>query len=674
LSRPLLQIDQLSTWLGVEGGVVRAVDGLTLAIERGKTFALVGESGCGKSMTALSVMRLLPEAGRIMGGRVNLDGLNLLTLPETEMRRLRGGRIGMIFQEPMLSLNPVMPLGDQVAEVLLRHTGLGRKEAAGRSIQLLGSVGIPDATRRSGEYPFQLSGGLKQRVMIAMALACGPDLLIADEPTTALDVTIQAQILDLLRERQNQSDLSILLITHDLGVVSEMAHRVAVMYAGEVVEEAGRDQFFSGPVHPYSRKLFASLPTRNKRGQTLAVIEGSVPPLTLEFSGCRFAERCDSAGDRCFRFRPGWIEADAGHWVRCHLAKPGVKGKEQGARSEQEPSKGAVQDKENKAREKKSALLSVEDLKIYFPIRKGLLQRTKGQVKAVDGVSFSIPYGRTVALVGESGCGKTTVGKGILRLIPLTDGSVKFLEKEVTHLKPAELRPMHQAFQIIFQDPQSSLNPRMRVKEIIEEGMTALGIGQGPAGRQGVLDRLLGEVGLSPAVQNRYPHEFSGGQRQRIAIARALSVNPKLIICDEPTSALDISVQAQILNLLRDLQKNHGLSYLFITHNISVVEFLAHEVMVMYLGRIVERGMVDEVLNEPRHPYTHSLLAAVPVIDPKAQRTVIRLQGDLPSPASPPMGCHFHQRCPEAGPRCRESYPDQKRFSETHSAHCHLYG
>jgi peptide/nickel transport system ATP-binding protein len=679
MSRPLLEIEQLRTWLDLENGAIRAVDGLSLTVAPGETFALLGESGCGKSMTALSVMRLLPDAGRIVGGRIRLEGTDLLTLPEFEMRKIRGGRIGMIFQEPMLSLNPVMTAGEQIREVLHQHEKVSREEAFRKTLELLDSVGIPEPGRLQQAYPFQLSGGQKQRVMIAMALACRPDLLIADEPTTALDVTIQAQILELLREQQRKSRLAILLITHDLGVVSEMAHQVAVMYAGEIVEKAPRERFFEGPAHPYSRKLLASLPTRGKRGRSLSVIRGSVPSLLGQFSGCRFWERCDSLRPECRQTPPPWIEGASGQGVRCHLygseKSARLQGYGKGPEKGLEPpgeagpsSYGTISDTRAP-----SPLLAVKDLRIYFPIRKGLLKRTVGQVKAVDGISFDLPAGKTLALVGESGCGKTTAAKGMLRLIRPTAGSVRFQDRELTNLKASELRPLRRELQIIFQDPFSSLNPRMRVKEIIEEGMAALRVGSGAAERGERLEALLREVGLPGEVQNRYPHEFSGGQRQRIAIARALSVNPRLVFCDEPTSALDISVQAQILNLLKGLQERYGLSYLFITHNISVVGFLAHSVMVMYLGRIVEQGKIDEVLDHPNHPYTRALLSAVPVIDQTSRREVVRLAGDLPSPVNPPAGCHFHPRCPAVLPQCRRTYPAFSRFSPTHQARCHLY-
>jgi peptide/nickel transport system ATP-binding protein len=544
-----------------------------------------------------------------------------------------------------------------------------------RVLELIEAVRIPDAARRRHEYAFQLSGGMKQRVMIAMALACDPELLIADEPTTALDVTIQAQVLDLLRELQKSRRMSLMLITHDLGVVAEMAHRVAVMYAGEIVETASRAAFFSRPAHPYSRKLFDSLPTGAKRGAPLAVIRGTVPPLTRDFTGCRFADRCDSAWDLCRKSAPGLYDAGNGQIARCHLYAPGADQAEGRRRKAEERTNAVGGHPSSFILHPSDArpLLDVKDLKVHFPVHRGLFRRVVAHVRAVDGVTLAIEAGRTLGLVGESGCGKTTVGKGMLRLVEPTAGTVLFDGTDLARLARAELRLRRKDVQIIFQDPYSSLNPRMRIMETLEEGMAALGIGAGREERQARIDALLGEVGLGPEVKFRYPHEFSGGQRQRIAIARALSVEPRLIVCDEPTSALDVSVQAQILNLLKELQRRKGLAYLFITHNISVIEFLAHEVAVMYLGRIVERGGVEEVLSSPKHPYTRALLSAVPVMDPATKREVIRLQGELPSPVSPPAGCHFHPRCPAVFAPCREAYPDSARFTATHSAACHLY-
>ena len=674
MANTLLEVENLSTWLAANEGMVRAVDGLSFSIERGETFALLGESGSGKSMTALSITRLLPEAGRIVSGAVRLEGEELLQLPEAAMRRVRGRRIGMIFQEPGASLNPVMTVGAQIAEVLERHTALRGGEVNARVIKLLDAVGIPDPPGRVHEYPFQLSGGMKQRVMIAIALACEPSLLIADEPTTALDVTIQAQVLELLRSLQKRMGMSILLITHDLGVVAEMAHHVAVMYAGEIVEMAPREAFFRNPSHPYSRKLFASVPNREARDKSLAVIRGMVPSLAGEFHGCRFADRCDHAWDLCRDTIPAWAPIAEGHGARCHLYTENAKGEGLGVRGKQAaPTDAPIAPASSSLLTPHSSLLEVDDLKVYFPIRKGLFKRVVGHVKAVDGVPLSIGAARTLALVGESGCGKTTVGKGILRLLPLSGGRVRFGGVDLASLPASELRMRRKHLQIIFQDPYSSLNPRMRVMDTVEEGMEALRVGGDAQARANRIDDLLGQVGLSREMKYRYPHEFSGGQRQRIAIARALAVEPQLIVCDEPTSALDVSVQAQILNLLKDLQDRLGIAYLFITHNMSVVEYLAHDVAVMYLGRIVEQGTVDDVLGRPKHPYTRALLSAVPSVDPATRREIIRLQGDLPSPINPPSGCHFHPRCPQAMPECRQTYPGTSTLSATHTTRCHLY-
>ncbi len=696
----------------------RIVDDISFSIRRGETFALLGESGCGKSMTALSLMRLLPDSIHIASGAVHLDDADILALPERAMRKVRGGQMAMIFQEPGLSLNPVMTVGEQIAESLelhhgqlvgrdssRRNNGVGmnpdlpkRQAIRQRCIELLEQVGIPDAPRRLHEYPFQLSGGMKQRVMIAMALAGQPRLLVADEPTTALDVTIQAQVLQLLRETQQQSGMALLLITHDLGVVAQMAHQVAVMYAGHIVEQAPRGQLFARPAHPYTQKLFAALPDTARGGQPLAAIPGSVPPLHDIPEGCRFAPRCDKAWALCHEQAPAWTALAERQGVRCHLYGEGRREKREerwvDAAPRFSPSPLPLP----------PSLLQVENLQAHFPIRKGILQRTAGWVKAVDGVSLEIPAGRTLALVGESGCGKTTVGKALLQLIRPTAGSVRFAGNELTGLGADALRRQRAGMQMVFQDPYASLNPKMRVAEILQEGMEALGkflpplkgkagMGVEPGNdnvstpsptlplqgggsrdtRQAHLDTLLDQVGLARSTVWRYPHEFSGGQRQRIAIARALAVNPKLLICDEPTSALDVSVQAQILNLLKSLQQQLGLSYLFITHNLAVVEYLAHEVCVMYLGRIVERGAVAEVLHHARHPYTRALLSAVPRMDGSGVE-VVHLVGELPSPANPPVGCHFHPRCPQAMPVCRAAYPGATAINAKHEVHCHLYG
>ena len=602
-----LSVDNLKVSLDADAGLVRAIDGLQLAIEHGETFALVGESGCGKSMTALALMRLLPENGRITDGRLDLEGADVFGLPESEMRSVRGGRIGMIFQEPATSLNPVMRVGEQIVEAIETHTPLRGAAARAKAIEWLGRVGIPEPERRIDEYPFRLSGGQKQRVMIAIALAAEPDFLVADEPTTALDVTIQAQILELLKDLQREQGMGMLLITHDLGVVAGMAHRVALMYAGQIVEVAQADEFFARPLHPYARLLLRALPDAAKRGGTLAAIAGTVPPLWLEFTGCRFAPRCPLAVDAC-RAAPPPLEPTGSpeHLVRC------IRWREEAPFS---PVPAEVRQESRPPVPSGAPLLEVEHLSVRFPIRQGLLQRVQGAFVAVRDVSFSIASGRTLALVGESGCGKTTTGKAIVQLLrnqAQIEGQARLDGRDLFTLEGDALLEARRSIQIIFQDPFASLNPRMRVLDVLEEGVLALRPELDATARRALLEKLVDQVGLRRDALERYPHEFSGGQRQRIAIARALAVQPRLIVCDEPTSALDVSVQAQILNLLRELQRELGVSYLFITHNIGVVEYIADDVAVMQRGAIEEMGAAQSVLGAPQREYTRALLAAVP--------------------------------------------------------------
>lgn len=663
----LLEVTGLTTHIGSNKMPVRPVDNVSFTVEKGQTFALLGESGCGKSMTALSLLRLNPHpVSRIVAGEIKLAGQDLLGLSEAEMQHIRGRRIAMIFQEPQSSLNPVLSVEQQIGEALQWHFGITGSAQHDRIVTLLISVGIPDPEQRMKAYPHQLSGGMKQRVMIAIALAGEPELLIADEPTTALDVTIQAQILDLLKQIQRDTGMAILLISHDLAVVAQMADHVAVMYAGQIVEVAPRNDFFEQVDHPYSQKLFEALPTEQKRQQQLTVIKGNVPALDTVFSGCRFVARCDQAIANCDSVVPKWYQKEH-KGVRCHLYDPEqtyVEPKITG-----EVSRSALSDIPTTQK----PVLQLKQLQVHFPIRKGLLQRVVGQVKAVDGVSLQLRHAETIALVGESGCGKTTVGKGILQLVPVTGGEVIYRDKVLNQLSAKELKSQRNALQIIFQDPYASMNPRMTVSQVIEEAMLAAPKVKTAAQRIERIDELLIRVGLDAKYKHRYPHEFSGGQRQRICIARALAAEPKVLICDEPTSALDVSVQAQILNLLRELQQEFGLSYFFITHNISVVEYLAHRIAVMYLGRIVEQGSREEILKSPKHPYTQALLAAVPRLEDGQDRANIRLQGELPSPAKPPEGCHFHQRCPQAMPECKVAYPEPTQLSAEHEVRCFLY-
>ena len=522
------------------------INNISFSIGGGEIFALVGESGSGKSLTSLAIMRLLPEALRVTSGSVLLEQQDLFQLPEFKMQKVRGKKIAMIFQEPMTSLNPVMKVGEQVAEVLRVHLNLSRSKAKTRVISLFDEVGIPEAKARYEWYPHQLSGGQKQRVMIAMALACEPDLLIADEPTTALDVTIQAQVLQLLKDIRDKRGLSILFITHDMGVVNEMADHVAVMQQGEIVEQAEKHEFFSNPTHPYTQKL----------------LKDAIP-------SHHFKSKVDS-----------------------------------------------------------KTLLQLTDLKVHFPIKKGLFQRTVGYVKAVDGVTLQIKKGQTLALVGESGSGKSTIGQAILKLVDSTSGSVNFSNLtsdestskadvqhtvDLTRLTEKQMKPFRKKVQVIFQDPFSALNPRMTINDIIREGMVSLQVGSGnKADQDQRIEELLEQVGLLPEHKKRYPHEFSGGQRQRIGIARALAVEPELIICDEPTSALDVTVRAQVLNLLESLQQKYHLSFLFITHDLSIIPSIAHEVAVMKEGKIVEQGAVEQVMHAPQHEYTKALLHSAP--------------------------------------------------------------
>jgi peptide/nickel transport system ATP-binding protein len=616
-----LMVENLRVEIAAGGRTLIPVDGVSFAIGADECVALLGESGCGKSMTALALMRLLPEGGRVAGGDVNLAGDDLFALTEAAMGAVRGGRLAMIFQEPQTSLNPVMTVAEQIGEALAAHRRLNGDAARNEAGRLLEAVGL--TADRLDAYPFQLSGGQRQRALIAMMLAGEPEVLIADEPTTALDVTVQAQILSLLKDLQQQRGMGLLLITHDLDVAREMTHRpadrVAVMYAGQIVEWAPSSRLYAAPRHPYTQKLFAVLPRLDRRGERLDSLPGRVPGPDAVFVGCRFADRCPAAFGRCRAEEPAFHEVAPGHFARCHLAETPPSPAGGGAGGEgttlELASSSIIQSGfplPSPPPAGEGAVLSVTDLSVHFPIRKGLLKRTVGHVKAVDGVSLEVSAGETLALVGESGCGKTTLARAVLRLIEPTAGQVRLLGEPLAGLTGEALRRKRAEMQIVFQDPFSSLNPRMRVGEILEEGMAALLPELDKTGRTRRGLELLDQVGLPADAARRYPHEFSGGQRQRIAIARALAVKPKLLILDEPTSALDVSVQAQILNLLADLRREHGLAYLFITHNLSVVSYLADRVAVMRGGKIVETGAAEDLLTHPENDYTRLLLDSVP--------------------------------------------------------------
>lgn len=616
----MLQLQDLQVVLDADAGLVKALDGISLTLQRGETFALVGESGCGKSMTALAIMRLLPDNGRIARGRVALSNqvpdakpTELLSLPESSMRRVRGGRVGIIFQEPATSLNPVMRVGEQIVEAIEAHTSLRGAVARRKAIDWLKRVGIPEPERRIDSYPFEMSGGQKQRVMIAMTLAAEPDFLIADEPTTALDVTIQKQVLDLLKVLQSERQLGLLLITHDLAVVADMAHRVALMYAGQIIEEAPAPTFFKQPRHPYARSLLQALPDGALRGQRLAAIGGTVPPLWQQFVGCRFAPRCDRTQAQCQTQAPR-LEGMGGSVVRCWFpVEPN-----QAAAVGIQP--GVHEQSASKVEPAPEHLLEVKGLNVRFTSGGGLF-RKRHVVQAVSDVSFGVQAGRTLALVGESGCGKTTTGRAIVQLLrgqPQIEVSGEAWltaddgRQNLFAMQQAELFNARRSVQMVFQDPFASLNPRMRVQDILQEGLLILRPDWSADQRMARVCELIERVGLRSDALNRFPHEFSGGQRQRLAIARALAVEPRVLVCDEPTSALDVSVQAQILNLLRELQQQLGLGMLFITHNMGVVAYLADHVAVMQQGKVVEQGEAQAVFEAPQHDYTRTLLAAVP--------------------------------------------------------------
>jgi peptide/nickel transport system ATP-binding protein len=631
----LLKVDNLRTHFTVGADkMAKAVDGVSFNLDQGKTLALVGESGCGKSQTAFSIIRLIAENGSHPSGNITFDEKELFKFSEKEMRGIRGNDIAMIFQEPMTSLNPLYRIGNQLEEPLRLHKQMEKAQAGKRAVELLDQVGIPDPEKRIDNFPHELSGGMKQRVMIAMALACEPKLLIADEPTTALDVTIQAQVLSLMADLQKKTGMAILLITHDMGIVNQMADDVCIMYAGKIAEQGSREQIFKKMAHPYTRRLFESIPKAEDSDFLLNTIPGIVPPATEYGEGCLFADRCQYTMDICREQVSKSYEIDTGHEVHCHLYEQG-KEHEMSENQERHPAPHKNNDESN--------LLSINSLKTWFPVRKGVFRRIANYVKAVDDVNLDIKKGSTVALVGESGCGKTTLGESILRLTREATGRVIFKDKDLMKLLPDELKKMRRHMQIVFQDPFGSLSPRMRIRELIDEGLKVHFPELGEAEANEKINKVLLEVGLDPSIANRYPHEFSGGQRQRISIARVLVLEPEFLVLDEPTSALDVSVQAQVMNLLRELQSKHGLTYIFITHNLNVVRYLADTVAIMYLGRIVEFGSVKELFKNPRHPYTKILLDAVP--DLENRKPFEAIFGDVPSPLNPPSGCHFHPRC-----------------------------
>ena len=676
---PVLEIKDLSTHIQLTRSVVQAVGDVSLHIEAGETLGLVGESGCGKSMTGLSIMGLLPPGGHIVGGSVKLTDRELVGLSDADLRRIRGNEIAMIFQDPLTSLDPTKTIGYQVAEPVRLHRGVSKAAALDRAAEVLGLVGLPKPKERLTDYPHQPSGGLRQRVMIAMALSCEPKLLIADEPTTALDVTIQAQILKLLDDLKSRLGMAMLLITHDMGVIAGHADRVNVMYAGRIVETAVTDSLFSQMHHPYTQALLASIPRLDQEAsQRLLNIPGLPPDLSSPPAGCRFAARCSRATDKCTAEEPPLTGETGDHLFACWhpVDGPFVAEASNGSK------KATMLTKPREAPDAQTGpgqvlsgqtLLEIRDLVKEYPVTSGLLQRRAGAVHAVSGVSFSVNAGETFGLVGESGCGKTTIGKMIVALERPNAGSVVLGGRDVSALKGGELRRNRKDLQLMFQDPYSSLDPRMRVGAIIREPLSIQHIGSGADQQQRVYE-LLDEVGLPRNSVERYPHEFSGGQRQRIGLARALTLNPRVIVADEPVSALDVSIRAQVLNLMKRLQADHDLTYIVISHDMAVVKYMASRIGVMYLGKLVEVGSGDDIYLRAAHPYTAGLIATIPVPEPEIARARrgAGIVGELPSPINPPSGCRFRTRCPFAQEVCAAEEPQLRSFGNGHVAACHF--
>ncbi|MGH3195867.1 MAG: dipeptide ABC transporter ATP-binding protein [Streptosporangiaceae bacterium] len=672
---PLLEITDLRTDINLKQGVVHAVDGVTIHVETGETLGIVGESGCGKTMTALSIMNLLPVGGHIVEGAIRLGGMTISELDNESMRRIRGNDIGMIFQDPLTSLNPTISIGKQIAEAVLLHREVSRQQASDRAAEVLDLVGLPRPRERLGDYPHQFSGGMRQRVMIAMALACEPKLLIADEPTTALDVTIQKQILELIDDLRQRLRMAVILVTHDLGVIAGRADRVAVMYAGKIAETTGTETLFGNPRHPYTEALFQALPEKSaETRERLYSIPGAPPDLINPPKGCRFAPRCRYAQDRCRREEPLLLGDSLGHSFACFFP---VGEAEDAGVSRVAPARQAERLPEPSANGQASSevLLTTEHLVKDFPVTAGaIMQRRIGSVSAVADVSFEIRRGQTLGLVGESGCGKTTIGRLIVGLEKADGGAIVVDGEGLARLGRRERRRRSSTVQLMFQDSYASMDPRMRVGPILREPLAIQRVGSRRE-QQAKIDAILDEVGLPRAAVERYPHEFSGGQRQRLGLARALILNPKLLVADEPVSALDVSIQAQILNLMQDLQHDLGLTYLFISHDLSVVRYMSDVIGVMYLGKLVEVGPADDVYYRPIHPYTTGLVDAIPVADPRAERATRQkgVAGELPSNIHPPSGCRFRTRCPLAEDICAVQEPPLRPFTAAgHLAACHF--
>lgn len=681
----VLEVSGLTVSFPTPDGFVRAVRGIDLTLKRGEVLGIVGESGSGKSVTATAIMGLLPQ-GAVVGGSIRLDGTELVGTSDRRLSALRGSKIAMVFQDPLSAFTPVYTIGQQIAETVMAHRRVSKADARLRAIELLGIVGIPEPDRRVDSFPHEFSGGMRQRAMIAMAIANDPDVILADEPTTALDVTIQAQIIGVLRRAQQETGAALVFVSHDLGVIAGFADRIAVMYAGQVVETAPVDELFARPRMPYTLGLIGAVPRLDVRADSALVPIPGTPPSMLEYSGgCPFADRCPLVIDACRRAEPA-LEAlgDPGHLAACIRS-------EEIARNESHPEDIFVLPELGELpiagvpREEREIVLRAEGLVKTFPLMRGsVFKRRVGTVWAVDGVDLEIRTGETLGLVGESGSGKSTTLHEIMDLGTPESGSVELLGQHLGALTggAAGRKALRSNVSMVFQDPMASLDPRMPVTDIIAEPLRAVGTPRDVV--ESRVPELMRLVGLDPENGSRFPHEFSGGQRQRISIARALAVNPKLLVLDEPVSALDVSIQAGVLNLLAELRNKLQLSYLFVSHDLSVIRHIADRVSVMYLGRTVETGSVEEIFTHPLHPYTQALLSAVPVPDPVEERARehIVLQGDPPSPTEQQGGCRFRGRCQvfaslddAARTTCIEVVPVPQqhwRVGEDHTAACHF--
>lgn len=665
----LLEVKDLQVDFEVSNGGLTALKNVSLQMKKGETVCIVGESGSGKTVLSKSIMRLIEyENGKIAAGRISLDGTELTGLSQKDLRTVRGDKVAMIFQEPMSAFDPVFTIGQQIIETIQAHKPTNKVQAKTRALYLLERVGISDASLRFKQYPNEMSGGMLQRAMIAMALACEPDLLIADEPTTALDVTIQAQILQLLEELKEEFGMSILLITHDMGIAAEVADRIVVMYTGEIVEQATKNQLFSLPHHPYTKGLLQSVTKLDSdRGQKLFSIKGTIPPLSDLPTGCSFHPRCPFATEKCHSDKPSLRNVNSRE-TACWHAEELVERKDW--KKAETPALPSAKEKKPEAAED---LIVVEGLSKFYPIgQRGGFFKPQSYTRAVEDVSFSIKKGETFGLVGESGSGKSTLGRVLLQLEKATSGKVLFDGKDLSSLSTKELREQRRHMQMIYQDPYGSVNPRWKVGDIIEEPLRVHQPSNPKANREKAKE-LLAAVGLNGNAYDRYPHEFSGGQRQRIAIARAIALNPKFILADEAVSALDVSVQAQIVNLMKDLQQELGITYLFIGHGLNVVRHISDRIGVMYLGQLVEIADSETLFLRPAHHYTKGLIASIPAVDLTSGKRgkQVYVPGEIPSTSKPPSGCRFHTRCPAATEHCRLEAPAMREVEPGHFAACH---